>query len=182
MTERKATSTKCSKQAEHLAFAADAAWDKGDLRQAFTLFMKAARMGHLAGQLNGGYFFDVGLFVKQDKQQAMYWYRKAYSKHDPAAANNIATIYRDLGNTRRMLWWFKRAGAMGDPDALLELGKWYEIGLHVPRDYHRARLCYRGVFKSRYATEDDRRVAEERLTNLRKRSLLESAYARPNAR
>jgi len=48
---------------------AGAAWDKGGLRLAFTLFMQAAELGDRASQLDLGYFFDNGLFVKKDKRK-----------------------------------------------------------------------------------------------------------------
>ena len=122
-----------------LCIEADAAWDRGDLKEAFTLFSRAARLGHVAGQLNVGYFFDRGLFVSQDKQKALKWYHEAYEQGDPCGANNIATVYKELGHDSRALWWSRRAAAMGDPDLLLQLGESYELGLRLPRNLAKAK-------------------------------------------
>jgi TPR repeat protein len=148
---------------------ANAAWDNGDMRQAFALFLQAARLGDVSSQLDLGYFFDQGLSVKKDKKKALEWYRRAYRQGDAGAANNIATIYRDLGDTRKMLWWFRRAAAMGDIDVLLDLGKRYEKGLTVPRNPAKAKVFYRRVLANKWATKDDKSEATARLVGLRER-------------
>jgi len=156
-----------SKDMDRLFLEANRAWDIGELDRAFRLFMQAATMGDASSQLDLGYFYDKGLYVRKNKKMAIRWYRKAYAQGHPGGANNIATVYRELGDTRRMLWWFRRAAAMGDPDVLLDLGKRYEAGLAVPKDVAKAKRCYRGVFQSRFASKDDRAEARDRLANLK---------------
>ncbi|HXJ76012.1 MAG TPA: sel1 repeat family protein, partial [Candidatus Dormibacteraeota bacterium] len=86
-----------SKEDTSLFVRANAAWDRGDLRHAFELFSQAAEAGDASSQLDLGYFFDCGLHVKSDKTKAMHWYRQAYRRGEPGAANNIATLHRDSG-------------------------------------------------------------------------------------
>ena len=167
MKGKKQTSRNASQREKHLFTEANTAWDRGDVRQAFTLFMQAAKLGDRASQLDLGYFFDNGLSVKKDKTKAIEWYRRAYLQGDAGAANNIGTVHRDLGDTRKMLWWFRRAAAMGDPDVLLDLGKRYEIGLAVPRNLAKAKLFYRRVIASKEATIDGKTEASSRLATLR---------------
>ena len=107
--------------------------------------------------------------VKKDKKKALEWYRRAYRQGDAGAANNIATVYRDLGDTRKMLWWFRRAAAMGDLDVLLDLGKRYEKGLAVSRNPAKAKIFYRRVLANKCATHDDKAEARARLAGLRER-------------
>ena len=159
-----------SQEMNRLFTEANAAWDKGELQQAFVLFTQAARLGDRSSQLDLGYFYDQGLSVKKDKKKALEWYRRAYRQGDAGAANNIATVYRDFGNTRRMLWWFRQAAAMGDLDVLLDLGKRYEEGLAVPRNAARAKVFYRRVLADKCATEDDKGEATTRLAGLRERA------------
>jgi TPR repeat protein len=140
------------------------------LRQALALFTQAANLGDVSSQLDLGYFFDQGLSVKKDKKKALEWYRRAYRQGDAGAANNIATVYRDWGDTRKMLWWFRRAAAMGDIDVLLELGKRYEKGLAVARNPAKAKVFYRRVLVNKCATEDDKAEATARLAGLRERT------------
>jgi TPR repeat protein len=169
MSGKKRTAGNGSQEKNRLFTQANAAWDKGDLRQAFALFMQAAKLGDVSCQLDLGYFFDQGLSVKKDKKKALEWYRRAYRQGDAGAANNIATVYRDLGDTRKMLWWFRRAAAMGDLDVLLDLGKRYEKGLAVSRNPAKAKIFYRRVLANKCATHDDKAEARARLAGLRER-------------
>jgi len=166
MTGKGKTADKTSQKKERMFTAANAAWDKRDLGQAFTLFMRAAKLGDVGSQVDLGYFFDNGLFVKKDKKKALEWYRKAYLQGSASGANNIATVYRDLGDTRKMLWWFRRAADMGDLDVLLDLGKRYEEGLAVPKSPTKAKVFYRRVLVNKCATEDDKTEATARLAGL----------------
>lgn len=161
---------------------ASAAWDIGNLRRAFTLFMQAARLGDRASQVNLGYFFDNGLSVKKSKQMALEWYGKAYHQGDAGAANNIGTVYRDLGRPTKMLWWFRRAAAMGDPDTLLDLGKRYESGQSVPMSLAKARVFYFRVLASKHATEEGKTEARARLARLGEQVLKKSRNRRGIAR
>ena len=154
------------KERNRLFVEANIAWDCGNLRAAFILFMQAAKLGDASSQLDLGYFFDNGLFVNKDKKQALKWYRKAYLLGDAGAANNIATIYRDLGEINKMLWWFRRAAAMGDPDVILELAKRYESGSGVSKSVKKAKQWYLRVLSNKSATEECKKEATKSLTRL----------------
>ena len=104
--------------------------------------------------------------MKVDKRKALEWYYRAYKQGEAGAANNIATIYREWGDSKKMLWWFRRAASMGDLDTLLELGKRYETGSDVPRSRKKAEEHYRRVLLSPLANEDDKARASERLAGL----------------
>jgi TPR repeat protein len=153
---------------ERLFVEANTAWDIGDLRLAFALFSETARLGDAASQVDLGYFGDNGLSVKKDKKKALTWYRKAYLQGDYSAANNIATVYRDWGDTNKMLWWFRRAAAMGDTVVMLDLGKRYESGLAVPVNIKKAKLYYGRVLPNEHATEGEKAEAKVQLTGLRR--------------
>ena len=155
-------------QNDKLFVKANTAWDRGDLRRAFELFSRAAESGDSSCQLDLGYFFDRGLHVKKDKKKAMHWYYQAYRQGDAGAANNIATLHRECGRTGRMVWWFRRAVAMGDHDALLELGKCYETGIGLPKSPRRATLCYRRVLASEQVTQFSQEQAKRRLARLKR--------------
>jgi TPR repeat protein len=168
MLPNKNKSSRATDDKEKLFNEANTAWDHGDLRKAFELFMRSAELGDTGSQVDVGYFFDNGLFVKRDRKRALLWYRKAYLQGDAGAANNIATVYRELGQTKKMLWWFRRAAAMGDIDVLLQLGNRYERGDGVPKDLEKSKVFYRRVLKSTYATKDDKAHARNRLGRLEK--------------
>ncbi len=162
------TTRKATKENNKLFAKANTAWDRGDLRRAFQLFSCAAESGDSSSQVDLGYFFDRGLPVKQDKRKAMHWYYQAYRQGDAGAANNIATLHRECGRTGRMVWWFRRAVAMGDHDALLELGKCYETGVGLPKSPRQATLCYRRVLVSKQVTQVSKEQANRRSARLKR--------------
>jgi TPR repeat protein len=156
-----------SRENDRLFRAANAAWDRGDLRLAFDLFSRAAEAGDRFSQLDLGYFFDTGLYVRKDKEEALRWYHKAYRQGEASAANNIATVHRDSGELRKMIWWFRRAAALGEDDTFFELGRCYEMGLGVRKNFDTAKRLYRRVLRSRDVVVENTRVqAGKRLARL----------------
>jgi TPR repeat protein len=143
---------------------ASAHLDAGHHREAFRLFYKAARAGDRASWLNVGYCFDVGLGVRRSRQRALFWYRKAVSKGDGSAANNIGTMYRDEGRPRLAARWFLKAVSLGDTDALLNLAKLYLGPLNDPA---KARSALTRVARARDVTENTREQAEALLSRMR---------------
>ena len=104
---------------------ADAHWDRGELSQAFRLFRTAAKNGDRSSFLNVGYFLDLGIGIRRNRDEAMYWHKRAWSCGDPCAATNIGTIWRDEKKPRRALSWFKKAVKFGDHSAHLDIAKLY---------------------------------------------------------
>jgi TPR repeat protein len=142
------------------------AWDKNNLRRAFELFGKCAEFGDSSCQSNLGYFYDVGLHVKKNKKMAFNWYYKAYRTGDGCAAENIAILHREKGDTNKMLWWLKKAVVLRDGDALFQLGKCYEGHWRVRKNLIKAKSYYRRVLRSKYVTQESIERAQERLAAL----------------
>lgn len=90
---------------------------------AFRLFLAAAESGDSSAQHNVGYFYDVGIGTRRDRDAALLWYKRAYRRGLRAAASNIATVYRDEKNTEGALFWYRRAAGLKDADANLEVAK-----------------------------------------------------------
>jgi TPR repeat protein len=103
----------------------DEAWLKGRLRQAFRLFLAAAKSGAIPALEIVGQFYDCGTGVKSDKRKALYWYGRAYRSGSSLAASNIGCIWREKNNPYRAMQWFQRAIRLGDADANLNVAKIY---------------------------------------------------------
>ncbi|HLL06902.1 MAG TPA: hypothetical protein VK539_40380 [Myxococcaceae bacterium] len=97
--------------------------EEGKNRQAVRLLLKAARAGNLSAQLNLGAHLATGKGVRQSGEKALYCYKRAAARRYAAAASNAACIYRDQGRVKLALRWFKKAVALGDDDAMLEVAK-----------------------------------------------------------
>ncbi|MGC4114483.1 MAG: tetratricopeptide repeat protein [Myxococcales bacterium] len=128
-------------------------------RAAVQWFRRAAEQGIAGAQLNLGYCIDTGTGTRRDPQAARRWYMRAYRQGDAAAASNIATMYRDANDDARSFAWYERAAAMGDGDALLEVGKHLLDGRGVRTDERRAMKCFRRAARSRAITEAGREEA-----------------------
>jgi len=100
-------------------------WHRGQLRNAFRLFLVAANASDKASQLNVGYFYDNGVGTKRNREEALRWYKRAYRRGDASAANNIGTIWRDEQKPKRALSWFQPAVKLGDDGSNLEIAMHY---------------------------------------------------------
>lgn len=98
-------------------------WEEERLDEALNTFILAAENGNYNAYLNIGYFFDEGLVCKRDIDKALFWYKKAADLQDCAAMENIALIYKELGDIESAKIWLKQAIAGNDGDASLELAK-----------------------------------------------------------
>ncbi len=143
---------------------ASALWDEGRIKEAFRLFLAAAKAGDSSSQVNVGFFYDTGQGVKKSRTQAMYWYRKAARRGDAAAATNIGTVYRDEKRPRLALRWFEKAVALGDEGAMLHMARLYAGPLESPM---KARRLLRKVLASKNVTEDSQEQAAQILEQLR---------------
>ena len=145
--------------ADTLFIRADRAWNRGNLRAAFRLFLKAAKDGDKAAKLNVGYFYDQGLGTRRDLAAALYWYKRAYRAGDASAANNIGTIWRAKGNAKRALTWFLHAARLGDHAANLEIAKHF-LQRHEAR---KATVYLKRVSQSDRVSESDMQKARRLL-------------------
>ncbi|WP_432730139.1 tetratricopeptide repeat protein [Variovorax sp. W6] len=147
---------------------ANEAWDAGEGKKAFQLFLAAALNGEEDAFNSVGYFLDHGIGVKKDPAGAYRWYRRAAMRGNLAGCLNMGVWYRDADNLRRSKFWFERAYAQGDGSAAYELGK---IFLHQrsSASAQRALLYLTAAAKSKYISEDERVEAKNLLTNMKRK-------------
>ncbi|MGC4118584.1 MAG: tetratricopeptide repeat protein [Myxococcales bacterium] len=133
-------------------------------------FRRAAEQGNSGAQLDLGYCLDTGTGTRRNPEAARRWYLRAYRQGDSAAASNLATMYRDAKDVAKAFAWFERAAAMGDGDALLEVGKQLLEGRGIRRDESRALKCFWRAVRSRSITEAGREEALALLSRKRRRA------------
>lgn len=111
---------KCARGRALLERACDA-YEAGDLAAASQLFRQAARLGNPNAQVNLGNLYDAGEGVEMSFGSAVWYYRLAAKNGLPEAAYNLAVAYRNRGKNRWSQFWLRRASAMGDSDATVEI-------------------------------------------------------------
>lgn len=136
---------------------ASEAWEQGAPRRAFRLFLLGAKAGDLSSQLNLGYFYDLGIGVRQDRQKALQWYRRAYARGDASAATNIGLIYLEQNARQSAIRWFERALKRGDDDSALHLAELSAENC----EQRRALTLVRRIIGSKSVTEETRSRAHQ---------------------
>lgn len=108
---------------EQLFSQAELAEEIGDLNAAFDLLSRSARLGDIGAQVNLGNFYASGKGTEESFEKAARWYTRAYRNGSSSGANNLAIDLRNQGRTKEAIMWFKRAVALRDGDAAVELAK-----------------------------------------------------------
>jgi TPR repeat protein len=116
--------------------------------------------------LDLGYFYDEGVGTRQDKIKAMFWYKRAYRRGSSAAASNIAILYRERNQARQVFHWFRRAAALGDGDAQVDLAKLFLDGKGVRRSALKAKAALLAALASDLITEAAREEAAVLLSEI----------------
>jgi len=128
---------------------ANAEWESGRNKGAFTLFLKAAEEGQPSAQHNVGYFFDEGIGTRKSQDRALYWYKKAWrNDRQSGTCINIAKLYESKNNSRLAIAWWMKAIAQNDGDAALDLAKHY-LRRNRERNASKAKSLLRQVSSAR---------------------------------
>jgi uncharacterized protein len=112
-------------------------------------FSRAAEHGSAPAQNNLGIVLSNGNGVRKNVQEALFWLRKAFRGGDSCAGPNIAVTYRENGNLKAAVRWFRRAVAADDGDALVQLGIHYYWGKGVRTNPRAAVKCFRAAAKAK---------------------------------
>lgn len=115
---------------------ADAAERRDDYAVAIPIYRALADKGNAAAQSRLGFFYNIGVGVKQDYLEAAKWYSRAFEAGDDAAAGQLAGIGRHwliLNLPRKdypiIYGLVERAAQKGAPVAQFSLGVMnYPIG------------------------------------------------------
>jgi hypothetical protein len=110
-----------------------------------------------------GYLYDTGRGTRRNLKAAVRWYLRAYRAGSSISASNLATIYRDLGEHRKEFQWYRRAAAMNDGDAMLEVAIRYLSGKGVRRSLARAVELLQTVLDTTNTTEYAKDAARQLL-------------------
>ena len=129
---------------------------KRSVRRAAEWFRRAAEHGNAAAQCTLGVLLGDGKGVARNPKEALSWLKKALRGGNPCAAANIAITYREAGNLRAAVKWFRKAAAAGDDDALVQLGIHLYWGKGVRRNPKAAVQCFRKAIKGNNICEHGR--------------------------
>lgn len=121
----KSAKQKCSRAAD-LFRQAELAEDRGDFKSAFELLLASARLGDPGSQLNLGNFYSWGKGTQRNLDEAARWYKRSYQGGYSTGALNLGIDRRNQGRAKSAVLWLKKAVAMNDGEAAIELAKIYK--------------------------------------------------------
>jgi len=106
---------------------ADAAYERGDLEQAFASFLQLAEGGDLHGMSRVACMYADGEGTPRSREKSLEWDSRAAALGSTTSMFNLAITYRNAGDYREARRWFERLHADGDGDASLELARMHMI-------------------------------------------------------
>ena len=142
------------------------AYNKGDDKAAFTLFMECAKRGDSEAQYCVGSLYEKGQGVSQSYAEAVKWYRKSAEQGFARAQFNLGLCYANgHGVTQsysEAVKWYRKSAEQGYAQAQYFLGLCYEAGYGVTQSYSEAVKWYRKAAEQGHAN------AKLRLEKLKK--------------
>ena len=84
---------------------------------AFNWFLKAAQQEHLKATNEVGYSYFYGEGVEKDKEQAIYWLKKAANQGFHVAMYNLGVLFFKSKDKEQAIYWLKKAIQKGNKQA-----------------------------------------------------------------
>ena len=137
-----------------------AAYDTGNFKKAFEIWLPLAQRDDLAAMRNVATLLRQGKGVARDSERALYFYERSGRAGLVSSQVNSAFMYLDgdgiAQDYRKASFWFHAAAVPGVPVARYNLGVMYERGLGVEEDPARALAWYTLAARSGHAGALDR--------------------------
>lgn len=105
----------------------DTLYEKGELKKAFEIFLRAATNGDTSSMIRVASMYTCGEGIQCDYDKAIEWELKAAENGDVSALFNLGVTYRIKGDIRQSKSWFEKALQAGDPSAAMELAELYLV-------------------------------------------------------
>jgi TPR repeat protein len=139
------------------------AYDRGDYKTAFDIWLPLAQKGDPAAMRNTAHLLRKGQGTARNPARALYFYEEAARMGLPAAQLNTAFMNLQGDgvpeNLEAAAFWFHAASLQGSPVAQYNLAVMYERGLGVKRDISQARAWYALAARSGHKLALDRLAA-----------------------
>jgi len=113
-------------------------YNAGDMRAAFSVFIRAAEAGLPKAQLQVGWHYENGAGVIRDDAQAAYWYELSAVGGDERGMKNVGQLCESgMGvqeNWLKAARFYRLSAERGCVDGEAALARAYRFGMGVPQD------------------------------------------------
>ena len=105
---------------------ASQAWKKNNYKKSFKLYKKCSNMNYTPCFWYLGYMYDDAMGTKEDKKEALYWYKRAEGSGEPCH-DNIANIYGNepFKNRKKEKKWIKKGIKRKDSSSMYNMAIYY---------------------------------------------------------
>jgi len=94
-----------------------------------------------------GWMYEYGCGVKQDDEQAVFWYRKSAEQGHASGQNNLGLMYANGRGVKQddeqAVFWYRKSAEQGHASGQNNLGFMYDKGRGVKQDDIQAVFWYR---------------------------------------
>jgi TPR repeat protein len=126
-------------------------------RTAAEWFQQSAEHGNADAQCYFGVILSDGIGRKKNPHEGLLRMKRAFRRGNTSSApNNIAVTYREIGNMRLAVQWFRKAVALGDVGDHVQLGIHSYWGKGTPADHIAAVDHFRKATNGKNMAEFDR--------------------------
>jgi uncharacterized protein len=126
-------------------------------QKAVEWYRRSADHGCGGAQNTLGVILGGNYGVDRNVREALLWLKRAFRGGDTGcAANNIAITYRENGNFRQAVRWFRKVDASHDDAVLVQLGIHSYWGKGIRTDHQVAVRCFRKAIRGKNLSECDR--------------------------
>jgi len=125
-------------------------------RKALEWYRRSAAHGDTSAQTNLGVILSSAKANKEDRREALMWLRKAARAGVASAIINAAIMHREDGDLRRAVSSFRKATALGDDSARIQLGIHYYWGRGIRANHSMAVRLIRRATLGKDLSEADR--------------------------
>ena len=119
-------------------------FDQDNIEESLKWTRMGAEHGQIECQYELGGAYKNGKGVKEDIDQAAYWYKMAADNGHKSACNQLAVIYHnEKEDYAKALYYLNKAAELGDENAFFNLGYIYEHGNGTEKSYTKAEEYYK---------------------------------------
>lgn len=115
-----------------------------DYDVAIKWLQKSSEKNYVKSFLLLGYCYDNGTGVNEDKEKAIYWYKRSANEgNDTTAMNILGVLYETNEDYTQAVKWYKKSAENDDVDGMFDLGRAYDFGKGVEQDKRKAFEFYK---------------------------------------
>ncbi|WP_180815219.1 tetratricopeptide repeat protein [Ralstonia pickettii] len=107
---------------------------KAEYARAFVIYRQLAESGHLESQVFLGWMLAAGKGVQANREQAVYWFRRAARLGSASGAFYLGRLLTKEAKHAEAVDWYRRSAREGYSPSQYWLGLCYLRALGVPKD------------------------------------------------